>query len=140
MHNHRGAFAHGRAFNANIDALRHGAFAVGFAGSNNIVANQDGAFAGGYASSYAITASGDGAFAFGMADTEAITASANNATQLGPGTNALADSAQIGVAGIRFKGTTGAPGTPQNGDMWIASGYLYIRSNGTTRKVDGTDI
>ena len=79
---------------------------------------------------YSITASGVGSFAQGYATGVNIAASATGAAQFGPGTNALADSLQVGTAGLRFKGTTGAPGTPQNGDHWIASSFVYARSNG----------
>lgn len=76
---HRGAFAQGRALDANIDAQGHGALSHGFANGNNIVA------------------SADGAMAIGDSTNGAITASGVNAVQLGPGTNATAGSVQVGA-------------------------------------------
>ena len=64
-----------------------------------------------------------------------ISASGDNSCQFGPGTNTLADTFQIGDGGIRFKGTDGAPSALQDGDVWVASGYVYIRSNGVSVQI-----
>lgn len=133
--NDSGCFAQGavRAVTelARIEASQDGAFAQGYANDAIITVTGRGAFGQGNAgSSYDITASGSGAFAQGDSNAGAITASATNAVQFGPGVNSLADSLKVGTAGIRFKGTTGAPGTPVDGDMWVANSYVYIRSNG----------
>ena len=133
-----GAFAQGRASSSGrILAGARGAFAQGNqTGAGNIEATGQGSFAHGRClSGYSITASGLGSFAVGESAGASIVASATNAAQFGPGTNALADSLQVGTAGLRMKGTTGAPGTPQNGDMWLANSYVYIRSNGVTCRV-----
>lgn len=131
----QGSFAQGRASSTGaIQATQRGSFAHGNqTGAGNIEATGQGAFAVGRClSGYSITASGLGAFAVGESDTASIVASATNSVQFGPGTNSLADSLKVGTAGIRFKGTTGAPGTPVNGDFWIASGDINFRSNGVT--------
>jgi len=134
-----GAFAQGDvqvtgASDAEITASGRGAFAGGSAANSDIIASGIGSFARGNAQGDAITASGRGAFAVGYTSSGAITASAENAVQFGPGVNALADSLQIGTSGIRLKGTVGAPGGGdiQNGDIWVAGGYLYRRSNGVS--------
>jgi len=115
-----GAFAQGSAngAGANILASGNGSFAHGQAGGGN-----------------AITASGAGSFAVGDSTIAAITANATNAVQLGPGVNSLADSLQVGTAGLRLKGTSGAPGALQNGDIWRAGAYVYIRSNGVSVQI-----
>jgi hypothetical protein len=137
----KGSRAFGYAgFGGNIRAIDLGAFAGGYAAYyGTIKANGYGALAMGAADSYNIYAIGHGNIAFGSnygvaspADIQAT--GAYNCFQFGTGTNALANSFQIGNAGLRFKGTSGAPGTPQNGDIWVANGYVYIRSNGTTCK------
>jgi hypothetical protein len=120
-----------------ISGISRGAWAGGFAeGGYDIYATADGAFAFGAArvAGY-ITASARGAFAFGDATAGNIVASQTNAFQLGVGTNALADTVQIGAAGLRLKQTVGAPGVLQNGDIWISGGYVYIRSNGVSQKI-----
>jgi hypothetical protein len=67
--------------------------------------------------------------AVGSTNTGPITASAINAVQLGPGANSQADSLAVGGAGLRFKGTTGAPTTPAVGDHWIdAGGFMVVRT------------
>lgn len=78
-----------------------------------------------------ITASEIGSFAHGDSTTAAITASATNAVQFGPGTNNLANSLKVG-GGIRILGTVGASGAPVNGEIWVESGVVKIRSNGVT--------
>lgn len=116
-------------------AFVQGAVTANTAGVSEIRGSGQGAFAHGFANGgFAITASGTGSFACGSTNaTGNITASAVNAVQFGVGSNALADSLQVGNAGLRMKGTVGAPGTPQNGDIWVdASGYVNIRSNGVT--------
>jgi hypothetical protein len=152
-----GAFAHGKANSAGqILASNDGAFAGGYADgggyvrssgrgafasgySNNageIHANAHGSFALGYVNAaYDVYANGVGAFAMGAALTANVQATAANAFQFGQGVNALADTVQIGAAGLRLKQTTGAPGAPQNGDQWVAGGYVYIRSNGVSVKI-----
>lgn len=139
-----GGFAQGRvrqtgAGLALISAAGDGAFAQGIAfNTATISASADGAFAQGNASAANITASGLGAFAHGSTTgAVAIVASAANSAQFGPGTNALADSLQVGAAGLRFKGTVGAPAAPQNGDFWIAGVYVYVRSNGVNIQIAG---
>ena len=145
-----GAFAQGQAYGGNITAAG-GAFAQGNASGGVITANTGGfaqgsaptgsitAYIGGFAQgeaySYNIDAGGSGSFAHGFANSAAIVASTTNSAQFGPGTNAEADSLQVG-SGIRIKGTTGVPASAlHDGDIWVASNYVYIRSNGTSVKV-----
>lgn len=137
-----GAFACGRLGGAGghtLSAAGAGSVAGGYldgATGVTVEATVQGAFArGDAASGYNIQATGRGSFAFGRADTEAIVASAANAAQWGPGTNALADSLKVGVAGLRLKGTTGAPGAPVDGDFWVAGGNVYVRSGGATQNL-----
>ena len=132
-----GAFAQGHiAGSGTIRASGPGAFAQGRATASGVIeATQDGAFAHGLAATNDIRAIADGAFAIGDATSGDITASGVNSCQFGPGTNALADTFQIGNGGIRFKGTTGAPSALQNGDVWVASGYMYFRTNGVSVKM-----
>ncbi len=130
-----GGYSYATTANSEITASSQGCFARGVTASANIIASGLGSFAVGYADGNDILASASGALAFGMADTGPITASAANAVQIGPGVNALADSVQIGGAGLRLKGTTGAPGALQNGDIWEAGGYVYIRSNGISVQI-----
>jgi hypothetical protein len=152
----RGAFASGTAEGVDsiIKAVKPGSHALGFADSGGVIlsgyagslaagyaadgliyASAQGAFALGHAASgYDITASGLGAFALGFANAGSIRALANNAFQLGEGINNLADTTQIGNAGLRLKGTAGVPAALQNGDIWVYGGYVYIRSNGVTCK------
>jgi hypothetical protein len=81
------------------------------------------------------TAAGvQGAFGWGFATGADIIANADNAQQFGPGTNTEPNTLSTGTR-IRLKGTTGAPGTLRNGDVWEASGYVYIRSNGVSVKI-----
>jgi hypothetical protein len=132
-----GAFAIGEArAGGEINAIDRGAFAQGrVQGIYEITASADGAHASGFASGGDVVASGNGAFAHGAASTGNIAASAANAVQFGEGTNALADSLQVGSAGLRLKGTTGAPGAAQNGDFWVAGGYVYVQTNGAPKKL-----
>lgn len=131
-----GSFAQGYAKNGTIYSSARGSFAQGVANGSSINATAYGATAIGRAYGNPITASGLGSFASGDSASGTIVASATNAFQWGVGTNAQADSLQVGSAGIRLKGTTGAPGTPQNGDHWIASGFQYIRSDNVNWKLD----
>lgn len=148
-----GSFAQGAALtfftsgNASIISTGRGSFAQGFARSGTIAATVDGAFSQGFAEpSFSITASGLGALAHGYAGlanitasaagslavgsaTAAITASAVNAMQFGPGVNAVASSLRVGGAGLHLKMTAGAFGTPANGQVWVNSGYVNVRSN-----------
>lgn len=132
-----GAFAQGNAYTyqftgtSGITASGRGAFAQGFSRNATLLSSGYGSFAQGAAYNYNITASANGAFACGYAGSAAIVASAINSAQFGPGVNALADSLQVGSAGIRFKGTSGAPAAPQNGDQWLdGGGNVVIRSGG----------
>jgi hypothetical protein len=112
-----------------ISALNEGCFSWGrINGPYIIESSARGAWAGGYADTAHIYATGEGSFAFGSALSTNITASSVNSVQFGPGTNALAHSLQVGSAGIRFKGTAGAPGAPQNGDMWLVGSDVFIRT------------
>jgi len=117
-----------------------GGFAQGRASGlgSNIIASGAGSFAHVQATNAnVITASGAGSFAVGDSATGAISASATNATQFGPGANALADSLQVGTAGIRFKGTAGAPAAPQNGDFWVNGAFVYVQTNGAAVQIAG---
>lgn len=73
-------------------ALVHGSATTG----NSIRVTADGGLAHGITAGFDILASGIGAGAFGRADSSDIVASASNAFQFGPGTNANADSLQVG--------------------------------------------
>lgn len=139
-----GAFAQGAAltnagFTAAIYASAEGAFAQGRAfgqtGTANIYGSGIGSFAQGFALNGLIAAYGTGSFAQGYTNTGLadIVANATNAAQFGPGTNALADSVQIGSAGLRLRGTTSFA-TPQNGDIGVdGSGNVLMRSAGATQ-------
>ncbi len=153
-----GSFCQGYALSlstslAGLLASGGGSFAQGLCrntGTNvagsTIAATGEGSFAQGYALSTGVglarvLSAGKGAFAQGYAGPGAvIDALADNAVQFGPGINAQPDSLQVGAAGLRLKGTTGAPGALQNGDFWVSAGFVYLRSNGVTRKIDGIDI
>jgi hypothetical protein len=149
-----GAFAQGYARLGGTISAGYG-FAQGYANGGSITASYCGAFAQGYAASgSSITASytsfalgsakgggtisstRSGSFAQGYANTaETISATANNAVQFGPGTNAQANSLQVGNGGIRLLGKASAqPQTTfQNGDIWVgADGHVKVRSNGAT--------
>ena len=127
-----GAFAHGNAASGTIEATGNGAFAVGNINTGGIIqASGNGSFALGDGTSGTVQATQSGAFAVGNAGAGTISAGASNAAQFGIGTNTLADSLQVGAAGLRFKGTAGAPGTPQNGDVWVAANVVTVQSNGT---------
>jgi len=79
---------------------------------------------------YNATANAAGAFAFGYT----AEANAAGAVQFGAGTNALANSLRVGSDSPRLI-SGGAPGSPANGDMWIASGNVYVRTGGYTRNM-----
>lgn len=132
-----GGFAQGHiAGSGRITASGDGSFAQGRAtGGGFIEATQAGTFAHGLASVNDVRATANGSFAVGDATSGDIIASGVNSCQFGPGTNALADTVQIGNAGIRFKGTAGAPGALQNGDVWVNAGYMYFRTNGVSVKM-----
>ncbi len=145
-----GTFAQGYVFESGdggdsyIEATAKGAFARGavYAATNaraRIQATANGAFAQGYAHSIggsqhaSILSTGLGNFAVGYAapNTAVAASGTSNCGQFFIGENGLADSLQVGNAGIRFKGTSGAPPSPQDGDMWVtSSGNVVIRSNG----------
>lgn len=126
----------GNTGSSRIEGGGAGSFAQGRANTGGTIrATNRGSFAQGNTDGNAILASGHGSFAQGSAATGTITASATNAVQFGPGTNALADSLQVGGAGLRLKGTAGAPATPQNGDQWVSGGFVYIRSNGVSVQI-----
>jgi len=133
-----GAFAFGYSDAAGrILSYGKGSFAGGFAsGYGEIQSGSDGSFAFGSisGSGYVIQANAYGAFAFGYASSSDIQATATNAIQFGPGSNGEADTLSVG-GGIRIKGTGGAPAAPRNGDIWVYSNYVYIRSNGSSVKV-----
>lgn len=152
-----GSFANGYAdgVGSGVYAASGGGFVTGYAGSggyigstgtgavafgratNNgeLTASGIGSFAGGLATGTGdILSSAYGSFAFGWAYGGDIVASAYNSVQFGPGTNAQADSLSVGGT-VRLKGTVGAPGTPRNGDQWVANNYVYIRSNGVSVKI-----
>ena len=81
-----------------------------------------------------IRALGQGSFAQGSAASgESIYAGGQSSVQFAPGSNNLANSVAVG-ADLRLC-ADGAPGTPRNGDQWVASGYVYIRSNGASVKI-----
>jgi hypothetical protein len=118
-----------------------GSFAQGYVGAGGEVeATAKGTVAVGFASGAgaSVSASGQGSLAQGKAGAgEVIAATAANAVQFGVGTNAQADSVSIGT-GPRLKGPTGAPGTPRNGDIWVANNYVYVRSNDASVKITYT--
>jgi len=132
-----GGFAQGHiAGSGRITASGDGSFAQGRASAGGFIeATQAGTFAHGLAFTNDIRATAIGSFAVGDATSGDIIASGVNSCQFGPGTNALADTVQIGNAGIRFKGTAGAPGALQNGDVWVNAGYMYFRTNGVSVKM-----
>ena len=122
-----------------ISSVGRGCFALGnvtntATGITAGAIGKHGAFAGGNTTSGAISATGGGSFCWGNTTTATvISASADNSVQFGPGTNAEADSLQVGVAGtgIAIKGTTGAFGTPANGQVWNTGATgVKVRSNG----------
>lgn len=129
-----GSISHGVATGSycSITAMGSGAFAGGASNAGYYVqASGAGAIAHGYGSMGNVYATGDGAMAIGTATSGGITANASNAAQFFNGTNTQAESLSVG-SGPRFKGTTGAPTSPRNGDYWIASNNVVIRSNGVS--------
>jgi len=130
-----GSFTQGAVAGGSITCtgLADGGFAQGFASLGaNITVSGVGAFAQGRAATNDIVASGSGAFAHGDAVTGTIVASGANSTQFGPGTNAEDDTLQVGNSGLRLKGTLGAPGVLQDGDIFMIGTDINIRSNGVT--------
>jgi hypothetical protein len=137
-----GAMASGAAVGYNATALisagnAFGARAHGFVNSSTISAAKSGAVAFGSAIyGYRIFANSYGGMAIGYAYTADVEATGySNCFQFGEGTNALQDSFQIGNAGLRLKGTTGAPAAPQNGDVWEAGGDIFVRTGGVSKNM-----
>lgn len=117
-----GSFSQGQCnsvqnLNCTIQASGNGAFAQGSAETGIAGVPAD------------VTASGDGAFAQGRALNTTIAATGGNSVQFGPGTNAQANSLQVGGS-LRFKGTTGAFSSTADGDFYLSGGVLNFRSNG----------
>lgn len=132
-----GSVAMGFAYqSSDIVASAKGAMAMGYAHFfKDITASGVGAFAIGQSHNGAITASGEGSFAQGKAVGVDIIASGTNSVQFGPGTNATDNTVQFGAGGLRLKQTVGAPAVLQNGDLWVANNYVYVRSNGVSVKI-----
>ncbi len=134
----KGAFAQGWSeyYSSIIQSTAKGAFAQGGAYyGSSIIASGNGSIAHGYTWNYHnITASGTGSGAFGASGSSNIQATATNAFQFGVGVNSQADSLSIGTQ-VRLKGTTGAPSSPRNGDIWVNGNFMYMRSNGINCKV-----
>ena len=112
-----GGVAFGSAVGGTLHADGAGSMVHGFVGSSATITSASGSTAFGYATGagsaltassngstvfgyatggYAITASAVGALAFGGASAASIVASAAGAAQFGPGTNAVANSLQVG--------------------------------------------
>lgn len=127
-----------------VRANGNGSVAVGTAGLGSMLLAQSGYYAcfafGGAYNGYDVKSYGSGSMAVGYSGSSDIVAGYDdfesaNIWQFGPGTNTQPYSMQIGDAGLRFKGTTGAPSSPQNGDIYINNDYVYIRSNGAGVKI-----
>jgi len=72
-----------------------------------------------------------GAFAIGFG----ATSEADSAGIFFEGFNDEVNTMMIGgSAPVRLAGN-GVPGTPANGDFWVAGGYAYVRSNGVSVKI-----
>jgi hypothetical protein len=123
---------------ATIQATRAGAFAFGFmAYKGEITASGFGAVAMGYTQYENIIASGNGSLALGgvsLNGVDDIVASGLSAMQLGPGTNAVDYSLQVGSS-IHLHGADGTPAAPKNGDIWQANGNIYARTGGVTKNL-----
>lgn len=133
-----GGFVQGKAKNSTILAEGTGSWAGGFGLLKDISATGTGSFAHGLASNNDILASGTGSLAHGSASAGDITASATNSVQFGAGTNAEAESLQVGGK-IRIKGTAGEPTSNlHNGDIWVDAGDVFIRTGGIS--VNITDL
>ncbi|UCC72051.1 MAG: hypothetical protein JSV86_17035 [Gemmatimonadota bacterium] len=139
-----GSFARGSAYAYNQAARistgnAFGAYAGGHVNSSTIESNGSGCFAFGAAYyGYRIAAGslGDyGSFAFGLAETGDIIADGDNCGQFGVGSNTLDDSFQFGNAGLRMKLTDGVPGALQNGDFWVATNDVYVRTGGVSQSL-----
>lgn len=134
--NAAGSMAFGYSTDAKIWTNGKGSFAGGYATGVNtqIYTSAHGSMAFGYAKgAYQIKPSAVGSFAFGYAYSGNIFATAKGSFQFGQGTNAQAYSAGFGTD-LRMN-FTGVPGTPRNGDIWVANNYVYIRSNGVSKKI-----
>lgn len=110
-----GSFAHGyvrtQSGTCLITVSGSGAFGGGYVRAQssktaNITASGDGSFVNGFArgksANAEITSSGSGSFAVGFAYNQVIIASATNSAQFGVGTNAVADSLQVG-SGVNLR-------------------------------------
>jgi hypothetical protein len=122
-----------------ITVYNDGALAFGVADGARIIAHREGNFAMGVTFGNDIEATGFGCFVHGWANTGVIDATGDNAQQFGPGVNAEDDTMKIGVAGIRFKGTDGAPGSPVNGDFWMDGVNAFLKTNGVNGKIATLD-
>lgn len=135
----KGSLAFGYASNGgSLVSSGEGSLSFGQATSaNDITASGIGAIAGGHASTSYITASGDGSGAFGQAVTLPIQATATNSFQFGIGNNSEATSLQVGntTDGIRLIGDGAAAASPANGDIWVSSNDIQIRSGGISRNL-----
>ena len=93
-----------------ISATLTGASAQGYAAGADIISSGSGSFAQGNAYGRDILASARGSFAQGYAQAVDIIASADNAVQFGPGTNATANSLQVG-SGVLLEASGDITGT-----------------------------
>lgn len=131
-----GSFAQG---NNIIASGTNGSFAQG----NNATANGNN---GSFAQGNAVTASGsNGCFAMGSASTSSAAgafafgagakSTAIGAIQFGTGTNSETNTLSM-TTGIRIGGTA-APSSPRNGDIWVASNQVKVRTDGLTKGIVG---
>ncbi len=140
-----GSFAQGFASSTagstatKIESVARGSMARGMVSVGGLIESSGfGSFASGYATGVGaiVRALGAGSFAIGAPIAgEVCIASAARSAQFGVGTNTEPNSLQVGSGGIRLNGTAGVPVALQNGDIWPASGYVYIRSGGVTVKI-----
>jgi len=112
---YEGGFAQGEATYGYIQAYGKGGFAQGWAGYDHY-----------------IQAYGKGSFAQGYAGAADIVAYADYSVQFGPGTNNTPNSLRVMESPKLVSG--GKPNPVYNGDIWIADGFLYGRSNGVDCK------
>lgn len=155
-----GGMAHGSTDGASLQATGIGALAGGriVSGGGNIIAQgagslvhgdtasggsiyatalAQGGIAWGYAHTNSITAGGKGCVALGDSTGGPIQANASGTFQLAPGVNSIANSLQVGTTGSAIHlHADGAPGAPANGDMWVASGNVYVRTGGVTKNLN----
>ena len=158
-----GCFVHGYVYgngdSSHIYVYGHGSWAGGFANAGGqIIVYNDGAFAFGHSEGTGriiartegnvamgvtfandIYANGFGSFVHGWANTGDIEAAGSNSQQFGPGLNSENDTMKIGVAGIRFKGTDGAPGVPVNGDFWMQGVNAFLHKGGISGRIATLD-